>query len=575
MCGEETVITSSFPLCGSRGGRFRPWLTTLVVSLVALLAVGCGSSRDEFVFTGTSGVNNTGSMTFNFVQAQEVEPSVVPVGTTRLLFEFFDGPDQTGAKTLADVSRDFAGTITIDGIPTSTSSVRVTAFSAEGVPLLVFTANVVVIPGTNVVVALGQGTAVAVSSVVINSDDISLPVGGERQFNSTLTFSNGTVLANQTTLSGMTWTATDVLTQGLPFVTIDDSGRCTANAVGQSSITCSYGAVVSQPIFITVTPQSDLTTLVGILLSSDPDPASVLLDETITFGVIGIFESDDGEFEEPLTPGSGVFFLQDVNDDADDFLEFDGFTATAVAIGSGTVRCGVDGSDVLSNPVPVVCGELGYQLAVPADNSTTTLPNNSFLYGVLVEQTHPNPELNRILSLEELLEAGFQFSYSNNCAEEFLSDDDDFDGYQLRTGDGVVGLCTVNVTRNLENPIPVGAFDVDVVNANISSMTVLIDNQDRTDPNEPFIFRVGDLAFLDIRGTIETTEVNLVTSFTVLRGGSILEFGHCEIDRVDPRQLRALTATPEGDPPPGRLGVLIPGIIEVIESFIVVNDDDF
>ena len=122
----------------------------LIVALVAILAVGCGGSRDNFVVTNSQPVPaNTGAVTFNFVQAQGV--ITVPAGTTTLDFTFYDGPNQTGGVTLTTTAA-YAAQVTLTGVPTTSQSYQVVARNANGAALATATGPVTVTAGQTTVV---------------------------------------------------------------------------------------------------------------------------------------------------------------------------------------------------------------------------------------------------------------------------------------------------------------------------------------------------------------------------------------------------------------------------------------
>lgn len=115
----------------------------LLATLLAVALVGCGDSREDFVITNTNNPVATGALTFNFVVAQGT--ITVPEGTVSLEFTFFDGLNQTGNITLGPITRNFAATVTITGVPVTTQSYQVRAINANGTALASATGNVTVI----------------------------------------------------------------------------------------------------------------------------------------------------------------------------------------------------------------------------------------------------------------------------------------------------------------------------------------------------------------------------------------------------------------------------------------------
>ena len=134
-----------------------------------LIISGCGgSNNDSFVATGTptsasATGSNTGSLTFNFTQAQTVE---VPSSTTTLLFEFYD----INNNLVFESESSFATSVTVAGIPVSAVRVEITAIDNTGVPLVEVTQEVDVTEDQTTTVDL---TTAAVQPVTVASLSIS------------------------------------------------------------------------------------------------------------------------------------------------------------------------------------------------------------------------------------------------------------------------------------------------------------------------------------------------------------------------------------------------------------------
>lgn len=130
-------------------------LTLLAFSFVALFAVGCGDSRDDFVNTTTNN-NNNGNLVFRFQQA--VTQTTVPNGTATLRFDFFSTDPGTAQSLLFTETRPFATEVRFDNVSSQVASVAVTSFGADGLPTQTNVAAVTVVVGNDVAVDLNQGT---------------------------------------------------------------------------------------------------------------------------------------------------------------------------------------------------------------------------------------------------------------------------------------------------------------------------------------------------------------------------------------------------------------------------------
>lgn len=122
-----------------------------MTALFAVLSVGCGDSREDFVNTTTNVAPASGALTFNFAVAQGT--ITVPEGTTTLDFTFYDQQNQAGNVTLTSTN-NFATSVTITGVPVGTQSYQVVARNANGTALATGTGNVTVVADTTTVVDL-------------------------------------------------------------------------------------------------------------------------------------------------------------------------------------------------------------------------------------------------------------------------------------------------------------------------------------------------------------------------------------------------------------------------------------
>ncbi len=186
--------------------RLSTLIAALVVGLVTLGLTGCGSSgdgNDAFVATTPpTGNTTTGAVTFNFVAAQYA------VGPTanQLRIEFFPNATQTGTPSLS-VTVPFAATVTVQNVPVTTQSFRVTSYDQNNVPLVTVTQTITVIADTvNTVAQIAAPQAVQLNQIaVVNSNvfpptlanqitTFNLEVNGTGQIYLVAVYSNGDIV---------------------------------------------------------------------------------------------------------------------------------------------------------------------------------------------------------------------------------------------------------------------------------------------------------------------------------------------------------------------------------------------
>lgn len=129
-----------------------PGLALILASLVALLAAGCGSSSNDFVYTGPQA--GSGSFLFHFNRPVQAQAASVPADTVKLGFKFFAADD----SVVLDVApQDYADQIQIDNVPATAVRVQITAYGAGDQALGYF--------ATPLTVSLGQVVEVDLSQV--------------------------------------------------------------------------------------------------------------------------------------------------------------------------------------------------------------------------------------------------------------------------------------------------------------------------------------------------------------------------------------------------------------------------
>lgn len=239
--------------------RMRSLWSTLVLALVALGLAGCGSSSSDagkYVFNGYTEQPTTGSLTFQFATAQQ--SFTVDAGTTKLRFEFFDHASATGDLVFT-YDADFAPSITIDNVPTSTQSVKITGFQADGSPIVEFVQALGVAGGeTTIVSATATPVPVTLSNLALYVADgsggvtgqiLSLEVGGQAQLYLKAEYSNGMVVQH-------TKDAQFEVVSGGNYASVSSLGivsglQSNGSNAGQATIEASYaGQVFSKDVLV-------------------------------------------------------------------------------------------------------------------------------------------------------------------------------------------------------------------------------------------------------------------------------------------------------------------------------------
>lgn len=252
----------------------REWSRLLVfaLTLLSLLAVGCGGSTNDDVFTATEPQppGTTGNALFRFMLGQR--EGVVPAGTTRLFFEFYSSAEAVDGLLVHTAESDFDTLVVVPNVPTSSRLVLVTAYGPGGVPLATLTGAVNITAGRDNPVSLSDPTAVTFDSITVSPNPINLVQGTQngntRQLSIVGAFSNGdTVTFASTTF------ATNADFDGFDptIASVSDSGQASGVSNGDTEVIVRYtangqtqsstvpinvtGGVVAQDT-LTVTPES-------------------------------------------------------------------------------------------------------------------------------------------------------------------------------------------------------------------------------------------------------------------------------------------------------------------------------
>jgi hypothetical protein len=227
---EEKILSNSRKNERGTSKTTRSFLVVMMVAIVSLFAVGCGSDNNDFVATGTNngpGVQ-TGTVTLQFAKAQ----TTVPQATASVVAEFFDA---AGNRVFGPQTDAFANTIAYTGVPTSATNARITSLDAAGNPIATSTATFTVIAGGNVTATSGATTPVTFT-IQTTPDPANVQVGGTQQLSTSVTFSNGTVRSDTATGGSTAYSG------GGNFATVSSpGGLVTGVAVGNTQVVATFG----------------------------------------------------------------------------------------------------------------------------------------------------------------------------------------------------------------------------------------------------------------------------------------------------------------------------------------------
>ena len=282
-------------------------LLTFAIVLVSLLAIGCGDSQQDYVFTGTGQQPaTTGNAVFQFVQAQQ-NPGVVPVGTTKLLFEFYSSTSADDAFLVHTAEADYDTVVTISGVPTSSRFVVVTAYGPGRVPLATLTGTTNIGAGQNNPVSLSAPTAVTFDSITVTPSPVNLVQGTQngntRQLSIVGNFSNG----DSVTFASTSF-ATNADFDGFDpaIATVSDSGEVNGVSNGDTEVVVTY----------TVNGQSRSTTVpievTGGVIDQDTltvTPSTLQLAQGNTSADLTAFFAEAGEQPVNVTGSAFLSFV--------------------------------------------------------------------------------------------------------------------------------------------------------------------------------------------------------------------------------------------------------------------------
>lgn len=286
--------------------RLKSLLATALTGLLCLGFVGCGSSGTGSEFVATSGQQQTGqpgTLVFNFATAQTA--FTVDANTTTLLFSFFDG---SSSDAIYSQSFAFAPTITVSGVPASASSVVITAFDSNGLPLQTISQSIAVESGQTVTV---DGLSAAQT---VNLSRLRLAPGNVLEFDSDLT---QVLVAAGSTYQVFLFAEYDngsvVLLGEQASYSIPDAGVATVNAqgtvagvaAGTTTLTAAFGGQ-SLPVGVTVTDGEPIT--FDAISVANPSPINVTVGTPVQLFLSGTV-TGTGNFDLPANDPNLTYSL--------------------------------------------------------------------------------------------------------------------------------------------------------------------------------------------------------------------------------------------------------------------------
>lgn len=205
-------------------------VTLALLTLMAVLAVGCGSSNNGFVSAGGGTTFTTGALNY---QLRVNNVTSLPNGTSVIRFDLYDADGNLVLSSDATVSNS----VEIDEVTGDVKSTTLTAFDQNGFPIGQVTVPSEVVPGQTTDIDLSTTTfnTITYDALTASPDPVELATDETQALTLTATFSNGSnvaVPASTFALSAaFTSNDTDVATVNANgVVTGMDSGNTTASA---------------------------------------------------------------------------------------------------------------------------------------------------------------------------------------------------------------------------------------------------------------------------------------------------------------------------------------------------------
>ncbi|MCA9777078.1 MAG: hypothetical protein KC800_10190 [Candidatus Eremiobacteraeota bacterium] len=270
-------------------------LSLALLSLLAVLAVGCGSSNNDFVVSG--GGNNiftTGSLSY-LLRVNDV--TSLPNGTTLLRFDLYDGNGNLILSSNATVSDVFE----IDEVDGDVRSTTVTAFDEDGFPIGQVTVPSEVVLGADTDIDLSNAvfTPITFDALTATPDPAELGTDETLQLALQASFSNGAtvVLPSASFPQSAAFVSNDT-----DVVTVNSAGVLTGGEAGNTTVSATYtinGVGRSDTVDASVTNLDVVATFISIraLLANEFDDFSVSVGGNLQPGYVARLTLPSGQVE--------------------------------------------------------------------------------------------------------------------------------------------------------------------------------------------------------------------------------------------------------------------------------------
>lgn len=153
----------------------RSKLIMVLISLVSVLAIGCGDSQKDYVFTGTVPTASTGNVRFLLDRlAAPAQAADIPNVSRSAYIEFFDAENRSVGAPAFPTSAQLTGTgaqqfeVVVTGVPASAVAYELTIYDANNIPLLFFTDNIAISVGNTVTADLDEALEQSVDLVSVD-----------------------------------------------------------------------------------------------------------------------------------------------------------------------------------------------------------------------------------------------------------------------------------------------------------------------------------------------------------------------------------------------------------------------
>ena len=347
---------------------------SLIIGFIATFAIGCGSSNDDFVFTGTGGgQQQAGSLTYNFLRLQGTIN--VPTATTQLRFEFFRN---NGEVSRPAVTVNFDTQVTINDVPTDTVRTRVTALAPGGIPLQQTDTNVVVNPGQNTVVDGNASTTIAINidALTASPANANILVGGTQSYTASASFSNGDTVGVSDNI-GLGWASSNQ-----NIATITPGGVATGVSNGTTNITATFLGATSPAATLTVgnvIPPDPTLTSIAITSATfngnavGPNNVTIPVNGMVSYSATGTFSDNSSR---PLTGADGIVW--ETSNPATATVAGNTYTGVSNGTTQVTATVGTLSTPAVTLTVSQAPVRVGTQIVGPAGNVRPTNSTATF-----------------------------------------------------------------------------------------------------------------------------------------------------------------------------------------------------